>query len=103
MQFLMVGERHVDPKTTKWVYEKEFYRQGFIYKDEHAFLFGLNEVCYIAEDDYPNEEKHYTRKDIVRICGGDVDLAMQIFYLLDWQHPETLMDEYRRENEEVLF
>lgn len=103
MRYLMVGERHVDPETTKWVYVKEFYRQGFVFKDEQAFLFAPDDVCYIAEDDYPHEEKHYTRKDIVRICDGNVDLATVIFYLLDWQHSETLMDEYRRENKEPLF
>ena len=101
-QYLLIGEKHVDDQC-KWKYEKDWYRQGFVYKDEEAFLFSPKDVCYIAEDDYPNEEKQYTRTDIVRICDGNVALATIIFYMLDWQHPETLYDEYIRENEEQLF
>ena len=92
-QFLMIGNR-VDG-----IYNKEWYRQGFVYKDEEAFLYDQDKVCYIAEDDYPNVEKRYTRKDIVRICKGDVKMAQIVFYLLDWQHPETVYDELCAEEE----
>lgn len=102
-QYLFIGDRTVNPKTCSWVYKKDWYRQGWIFKDEEAFLFKPDECCYIAESDYPNDEKHYTRTDIVQICRGDVEVATMIFYMLDWQHPETLYDEYIRENEEQLF
>lgn len=95
-QYLLIGNKTVDANG-RWKYEKDWYRQGFVFKDEECFLFYEDLVCYIAESDYPNEEKTYTRKDIVNICEGDVDVATVIFYMLDWQHPETLYDEYCRE------
>ena len=97
MQYLKVGEKHVDPESTKWIYEKEWYRQGFVYKDEEAYLTSKDDVCYIAENDYPEDEQHYTRTDILRIANGDLKMANTIFYLLDWQHPETVYDELTKE------
>lgn len=97
MQYLKVGEKHVDPESTKWIYEKEWYRQGFVYKDEEAYLTSKDDVCYIAENDYREDEQHYNRTDILRIANGDLKMANMIFYLLDWQHPETVYDELTKE------
>lgn len=81
-------------------YIKDWYRQGWIFKDEDAFLHRPNDVCYIPEfsnnlDD--GSEDTYSRNSIIDICDGDEKLAFELFYMLDWQHPETLYDETMRE------
>lgn len=92
VQYLKVGSKDIHEDGTI-TYSKDWYRQGFVYKDEEAFLFSEDDVCYIAEDDYPEEEKHYTRTDILRMCDNDLKKARYVFYMLDWQHPETVCDE----------
>jgi hypothetical protein len=88
--------------------EREFCGQGFIYKNLEAFTNKTDEVCYIPELD----DEKYTYKDFVRICqefidnNEDVkeyckreettaeDIAVNLFEFVDWQHPETLVDEW---------
>ena len=89
---LLVGKRNNDG-----TFEKDWYRQGWIFKDEEAFLKRIDDVCYIAESSYPFHERHYTHRDILNICGGNEDLTKEIFYLLDWQHPSTAFDELMKE------
>lgn len=56
------------------------------YKSEDRYKTG-NDVCYISEF----TSKEYRRSDFVRIANGDPELADQLFYMCDWQHPESLM------------
>lgn len=77
---LKVG--NYNPKTG--AIERYIYRQGFIFKDEDAFLNRPDEVCYIAE----LSDKTYTRNDIVSICRGNEEIAREVFYNVDWQSPE---------------
>ena len=93
VQYLKVGSKDIHEDGTV-TYTKDWYRQGFVYKDEEAFLFSEDDICYIAEDDYPEEEIRYTRKDIMRICENNWNTARIVFYLLDWQHPSSVYDEY---------
>lgn len=65
--------------------EREWYRQGYVFKDEEAFLNRPDDVCYIPE----LSDNIYTRNDIVSICKGNKKIAEEVFYNVDWQSPET--------------
>lgn len=68
--------------------EKDFYVQGWIYKNYDNFE-KKKGVCYVPE---LSDEK-YTYDDFLKICKNDKTLARLVFELVDWQHPETLADE----------
>lgn len=100
--------------------EKEFYMQGFIYKNPKAFFEKTDEVCYVPEyssdsltdKEGVDENYKYTYKDFVRISqkfiddNEDVqeycqkndmtaeDVAVNLFEFVDWQAPETLIDDW---------
>ena len=73
------------------VIERDFYRQGNIFKDEEAYLDKEHpdKVCYIPE----LSDSLYTRQDFLDMCNGQVDIADRIFEAVDWQHPETYLEE----------
>ena len=73
--------------------EKEYYRQGWIFKDESAFYHESPKPCYVPEEE---EERFYTREDFLALCNGQEDIAEMIFDEVDWQHPETYFDEQFR-------
>ena len=51
--------------------QREFYGQGYIVKDEAAFLSHPDKVCYVPElSDTP-----YTHNDILALCDGQEALA----------------------------
>ena len=64
--------------------------QGFVFKDGEAFAEYPDRVCYIPE----NDDTLYTRRDFLNICEGSEEMAGELFRNVDWQHPETLFDEY---------
>lgn len=99
---------------------------GVVYKDEEAFKTG-NGVCYINEFGFDNDDENsgrlfefdmkeavaselegntytategYTREDLIRLCDGNERLVEDLFDHLDWMSPETLMDEWARDDEE---
>ena len=41
----------------------------------------------------------YTKEDILNMCDDQESIARKIFYQLDWQLPETLLDEELLEGE----
>lgn len=57
-----------------------------------------NEVIYIPEygydDNCPEIDCIYTKKDLLEICKGDKGLLEFMWETLDWQSPETLYDEW---------
>lgn len=95
--------------------------QGWIYKNYDAYENHLNKVCYISEygfDDYYNDLFHlfdlyhnkefnieslyeelanvsggYTHKDILDLCNGQEEVAIAVFDTIDWQYPETYIEE----------
>ena len=77
--------------------QREFFEQGWIYKDWEAFRNHPDESCYVPE----LSDKVYTAKDFLRICKGQEEFAEQLFGVVDWQHPDSLMDEWMRNNEWV--
>ena len=92
-QYIQVGKYIPATAETVAQVDRDYYRQGWIFKDEEAFLHDQDQVCYVPE----LSDEAYTRRDFLRICGGDEELAKICFYNVDWQSPETWMDEYERE------
>ena len=103
-----------------------YQNEGVIYKNEQAFETG-DGVCYIPEYGFENEQENanqlfefhakeavasgieynsyvatsgYTRTDLEDLCDGMNFSARELFDHLDWQYPETLIDEWQRDEEE---
>lgn len=100
---------------------------GVVYKDRQAFESGEG-VCYIPEYGFENENENgttlfefyaketvaselegnsyvategYIREDLENLCRGTGFGVEDFFDHLDWMYPETLMDEWIREEEEA--
>ena len=58
-------------------------------KDEPAFLSQPDRVCYVPE----LSDTLYTRRDFLRICNEQPELAQICFDCVDWEHPETWVEE----------
>lgn len=95
---------------------------GVVYKNDEAFETGEG-VCYIPEFGFENADENpfefdakeristevednpyvaiqgYTRQDFVEMCGGNVIFATDLYEHVDWQHPETLLDEWLEDEE----
>ena len=69
---------------------KEYSGQGYIYKDTNAFANKSHETCYVPE----LSNTQYNYYDFLSIAKGNHDVAMALFELCDWQHPESLRDEW---------
>lgn len=68
-------------------------------KDYEAFK-AKEGVCYVAEQSYFDEvEIEFTYADLLLECNGNAELVVNLFDILDWQHPATLLDEWFREGE----
>lgn len=74
---------------------REFYGQGMIFKDEYAFYHESDVPCYVPE----LSDTVYTREDFFRMCNDQDDIAEVVFGAVDWQHPETYLDEQFAEGE----
>ena len=71
------------------VIEREYFQQGWIVKDEEAFLHYPDKVCYVPE----LSDSTYTRNDFLDMCNGQEEFAAMLFEMVDWQSPETLKNE----------
>lgn len=71
------------------VIDREYYIQGWIFKDEEAFLLHPDQVCYVPE----LFDNAYTRQDFLDMCNGQEEIARECFYAVDWQSPETWLNE----------
>lgn len=87
--YLMIGSYIPETEDQEAVIDREYYRQGWIFKDEEAFLHHPEQVCYVPE--LSNEG--YTRQDFLAMCNGQEELAEFLFEMVDWQSPETLKSE----------
>lgn len=95
---LMVGKYIPPDKEGQGeVISREFYGQGMIFKSDEAFYDSEHpeRVCYIPE----LSDSTYTRKDFLAMCNDQTDLAEELYEAVDWQHPETLLDEWERHGE----
>ncbi len=68
------------------VIHREYYGQGDIVKDGEPFddVEHPYRICYIPE----LSDAWYCRRDLIDLCGGNEELAEEMFDTLDWQHPD---------------
>ena len=69
--------------------EREYFRQGYIYKNPNAYHNDKSAVCYVPE----LSDSAYTGQDFLDMCNGQPEIADQVFDAVDWQHPESYLDE----------
>jgi rubrerythrin len=94
---MAIGKINTDATGKILRIEKEYYRQGMIFKDEDAYRNRKNEPCYVPE----LSDSIYTGEDFLNMCNGQQEFADELFAEVDWQHPETLMEELLKNNEWV--
>ena len=87
--YLKIGSYTPETEDQEAVIDREYYRQGWIFKDEEAFLHHPERVCYVPE----LSDEGYTRQDFLAMCNGQEELAEFLFEMVDWQSPETLKSE----------
>lgn len=92
---LMVGEYVPETENKDAVIHRAFYRQGYVVKDAEAYLHCINKVCYVPE----LSDTAYSHQDFLDLCNGQEKFAKACFEAVDWQHPETWLDEQFREEE----
>ena len=68
---------------------RDYYREGFIFKDDEAFK-NKKGTCYVAE----LSDNKYTYDDILAIANNNEFIANELYATVDWQHPSTLYDEW---------
>ena len=95
---LLIGSYSPKNEGKPEIIDRDYYRQGWIFKDEDAFQNRPDDVCYIPE---LSDEK-YTRNDILKLLAGDEELAETMFEELDWQHPESLLEDWKANGENCL-
>lgn len=69
--------------------QREFYGQGYIVKDEAAYITHPDQVCYVPE----LSDVLYTHNDLLALCDGQECFARLCFDCVDWQSPETWIEE----------
>lgn len=85
----------IEEKDGEYIINREYYRQGMVFKDEDAYRNRKNEPCYVPE----LSDSVYTGKDFLKMCKGQQEFADELFEDVDWQHPETLMEDWFTNNE----
>ena len=93
-KYLKVGTYVPGTEEKGPVIQRDYYRQGWIFKDGEAFLSHADQVCYVPE----LSDGGYTRQDFMDLCNGQEDFAAECFRAVDWQCPETWVDEQYRED-----
>ena len=103
--------------------------QGYVYKDYDAYNVGKG-ICYIPEFGFPEESdyisskmvKEYTKLDINRAVKNELsqnysdcfkskkipkklidNISKYVFDTVDWQSPETILDEMDLEEEIMIY
>ena len=89
-KYEVIGECKIDENGEIVKLEREWFRQGYIYKNPNAYHNDKSAVCYVPE----LSDAVYSRNDFLRICNGQEDLAKQLFEGCDWQHPESLFEDW---------
>lgn len=87
--YLKVGQYTSATDEAEAVIDREFYRQGYIFKDEEAYETSLDKICYIPE----LSDTAYIHQKFLDMMDGQESLARILFDHVDWQHPETLLAE----------
>jgi hypothetical protein len=99
-KYILIG------KEENGVFYGDSTKNGVVYKSEDAYLNRHDEICYIPEYGFPEENNFcgtedvvdgYTRNNLMELCDGNKKLCDCLFYGLDWQSPETLLNEIDEE------
>ena len=93
--YLKIGSYTPETEEQDEVIDREYFRQGWIFKDEEAFLHHPEQVCYVPE----LSDRAYTRRSFLAMCNNQEKFANECFYAVDWQHPETWVEEQYRHDE----
>ena len=72
------------------VINREWYRQGWVFKDEEAYRNHKDKPCYVPE----LLDEIYTGNDFLDLCKGQEDFADELFEEVDWQCPESLIEDW---------
>lgn len=88
--YLKVGEYESETDDKEAVVYRRFYGQGNIYKNEDSYRNRPNEVCYVPE----LTDEAYTANDFLDMCCGQKEFADELFEGCDWQHPESLQEDW---------
>lgn len=65
-------------------------------KNKGAYYNGMQAICYVPEN-AESDKDHYSHSRLLALVHGDEKLCKQLFDTLDWQFPETLIDENLRD------
>jgi hypothetical protein len=95
MSYTVIGSYTPATGEAPAIIEREYFGQGYIFKDEEAFYGHPDKPCYVPE----LSDTAYTRQGLIELCGGREDFATECFQTVDWQHPETWVDEQFRHGE----
>lgn len=85
-----VGICETDDKGNIIKIEREYFQQGWIFKDWEAFRDSMDAPCYVPELD----NIVYTKRDFLVLCNNQEEIAEELFEQLDWQSPSTLFNEW---------
>lgn len=80
----------IEDNDGEYIIHREFYRQGMIFKDEEAYKFHKDQPCCSPE----LSDSVYTGNDFLELCNCQQDLADELFEGVDWQHPESLKEDW---------
>lgn len=94
-KYIVIGLCEVDKNGKIVKLDRQWFRQGYIYKNPNAYENDKSAVCYVPE----LSDSTYTGQDFLDICNGQQDFADELFGGVDWQHPETLMEDWFVNNE----
>ncbi len=88
-EYYKIGSYTPETDEHEAIIERGSTEQGYVFKDEEAYENDKDKVCYVPE----LSDEAYTGKDFLDIAG-EQDLADELFDQVDWQHPETLWEEW---------
>ncbi len=86
----MIGKCIVDAEGDIVELHREFFRQGWIFRDEEAYKNNPSAPCYVPE----LFDAAYTAEDFLNECEGSKEIADELFDSVDWQSPSTLLSEW---------
>lgn len=73
--------------------------QGIIFKDSEAYEKDWDAPCYVPEYGFPDDGRYegtaeyYTHNNLLALCHNDKTLCDFVFDSVDWQYPETYLEE----------
>lgn len=70
--------------------KREFWGQGWIFKNWNAFEKHRDSPCYVPE----LSDTVYTGNDFMVLCDRQEEIAARLFCEVDWQSPAALMHEW---------